>query len=146
MYHTLHKSVDHGINPMHSQSQNHPINLVSGEIIAHSSITKQGGKKDLLQMYETLPEKSGQLKSHFIKSVDESNFAKLKKSSDNAVRGASNGAIAHVGQGNPFMHHNNSIVMANQQHVRSSTITSKPRKKKVKRNDSRMIQHSLESS
>ena len=81
------------------------------------------------------------VKNKFIKSVDEGTFNRMKQQNTNKnsasikERGSSHNTIEHVNSSglNPFSQ--NQFPMSNQQHVRSSTITSKPRKKSTKRNE-----------
>ena len=123
---------------MHA-AQHNPVNFQSGEIIRQPSINKQNRQEDLLANDEVLHEYPEPVKQKFIKSVDEDTYARMKQNAMNSAtlkeRGSSHNTIEHVGssQLNPFTQ--NSFPIQNQQHVRSSTITSKPRKKSSKRNE-----------
>jgi len=133
-----------------SLSVGHPVNVSSGEIKC-SKILKQTAKEDLFAADEVLHEYPEMpLKTKFIKSVDEGTFSKLKAGTDvNSAtikeRGASLSTIEHIGgsQINPFAQ--GAFPIQNQSHVRSSTISSKPRKEEAKHGD--LLQNqSIESS
>ena len=128
------------------------MNFASGEIgQSQPMMTKQSAKEDLFANDEVLHEYPDMpVKNKFIKSVDEGTFTKMKQGNNNSAslkeRGNSHNTIEHVGtsQINPFSQ--NSFPMQNQQHVRSSTITSKPRKKVNSKRNELMQNQSLESS
>jgi len=64
---------------IHSLSVNYPVNIASGEIPSQHMLVKQMGKEDLFAGDEVLHEyPEMQLKTKFIKSVDEGTFSKLK--------------------------------------------------------------------
>lgn len=90
-------------------------------------------------------------KNKFIKSVDEGTFNRMKQQTNTnsatlKERGSSHNTIEHVGssQLNPFSQ--NSFPLQNHAHVRSSTITSKPRKKSTGKRNELIQNQSLESS
>ena len=141
---SLNQSVDY-TNHVHSQSLSYQhANFATGDVSNQPSLSKQSAKEDLFTSDEVLheyPESNLAIKNKFIKSVDEGTFTRMKQANNTNTstlkeRGSSHNTIEHVGssQLNPFSQ--NSFPLQNHAHVRSSTITSKPRKtSKTKRNE-----------